>query len=101
MNASKARRQAVLPAPDLGRAFDVIFATVSLVLALPVMAIVALAILAAGGGPSLYPLSRTGLGGVALRTLKFRRTRLDELPQFLCVARQRTRMGNPPHQPSR
>jgi lipopolysaccharide/colanic/teichoic acid biosynthesis glycosyltransferase len=100
--------------PILKRALDVVAATAVLVLALPVCALAALAIVAESRGPVFYRARRVGLRGRPLHMLKFRkmdpdargpaltaardprftrigsvlaRTRLDELPQFWHVLR--------------
>lgn len=70
-------RQAKRGVPDPTRVFDVIFAAAMLVVALPVMAVVALAILAESGRPVLYRQTRTGLGGKPFQMLKFRSMRCD------------------------
>jgi lipopolysaccharide/colanic/teichoic acid biosynthesis glycosyltransferase len=96
------------------RALDLLVAGTVLLLALPLMAIVALAIMLESPGPVLYRAERVGRGGRPMRMLKFRKmrrnavgpkltacrdprltrvgmvlacTKLDELPQLLNVLR--------------
>jgi lipopolysaccharide/colanic/teichoic acid biosynthesis glycosyltransferase len=100
--------------PAVKRALDVAVAAAVLLLALPLMAIVALAIVLESRGPVFYRAERVGRGGRPLWMLKFRkmardaagvrlttrgdsrltrvgavlaRTKLDELPQFINVLR--------------
>ncbi len=97
------------------RVFDVIFSSIILVLAAPLMILIAAAIKLTSQGPVLFAQERVGLNGNAFRMLKFRtmrvahsdesetrwttpnderrtkigaflrRSNLDELPQFLNV----------------
>lgn len=97
------------------RLFDLVAASVLLILALPVMLITALLILLEDGAPVLYRQERVGLGGKTFKVVKFRsmgrdaekdgkprwattgdervtrigriirRTRVDELPQLVNV----------------
>lgn len=97
------------------RGFDLIAASILLILALPVMLLAALFILYEDGGPVLYRQERVGLGGRTFKVIKFRsmrcdaekdgkprwatsgddrvtrvgriirRTRIDELPQLVSV----------------
>ena len=99
------------------RVFDVLAASILLVLTLPVMAIAALAILLESGRPLIFRQDRVGLGGKEFTVFKFRsmrtdaerdgvprwattgdpritrvgrfirRTRIDELPQLFNVLR--------------
>lgn len=99
------------------RGFDIIFSAVVLLLASPLMALIALIIKATSPGPVMYVQERIGLDGVKFPLLKFRsmkadaeketgpkrstpdddrktwigkilrRTSLDELPQFWNVLR--------------
>jgi lipopolysaccharide/colanic/teichoic acid biosynthesis glycosyltransferase len=100
--------------PGLKRGLDVIVAGSVLVAALPLMAIIALAIVLDSPGPVFYRAERLGRGGRPLSMLKFRkmhrsargpglttgndrrltrigvvlaRTKLDELPQLVNVLR--------------
>jgi Undecaprenyl-phosphate glucose phosphotransferase len=61
----------------LKRAFDVALGTAALILALPVMALIAAAIALVSGRPVLYRQERMGLDGRPFRMLKFRTMRLD------------------------
>ncbi len=58
------------------RLFDIIASTLLLVLALPVMAVVALAIWIDDRGPVLYRQERVGQGGAGFLLLKFRSMRI-------------------------
>jgi lipopolysaccharide/colanic/teichoic acid biosynthesis glycosyltransferase len=96
------------------RAFDVVVAATVLVLTLPLMLLVALAVVLESPGPVFYRAERVGYRGRRLRMLKFRKmsndasgisltvhgdarltriggllvkTRIDELPQFWHVLR--------------
>jgi sugar transferase (PEP-CTERM system associated) len=59
------------------RAFDIGIAAAMFVLALPVMAIVALAVKATSSGPVLYRQQRVGEGGRVFEIYKFRSMRAD------------------------
>jgi sugar transferase (PEP-CTERM system associated) len=59
------------------RMFDLAAAAVLLVVALPVMAVTALAILLEGGGPVIFRQERVGRGGRTFTLLKFRSMRRD------------------------
>ncbi|HEX6736190.1 MAG TPA: TIGR03013 family XrtA/PEP-CTERM system glycosyltransferase [Azonexus sp.] len=59
------------------RAFDIICATILIVLALPVMAIAAIAIIIENGFPILYRQERVGLNGRLFNVIKFRSMRRD------------------------
>ncbi len=61
----------------LKRAMDLVVSGAMLVLLAPVMAAVALAILATDGGPALYSQERTGRGGRPYLVWKFRTMRRD------------------------
>jgi lipopolysaccharide/colanic/teichoic acid biosynthesis glycosyltransferase len=96
------------------RAFDVVVAAVVLVGTMPLMALIALAVVVESPGPIFYRAERVGFRGRRLRMLKFRKmppqakgigltlhgdarltrvgallakTRMDELPQFWHVLR--------------
>jgi sugar transferase (PEP-CTERM system associated) len=99
------------------RVLDLVFSTVGLTLALPVMAVTALAVRLESRGPALFRQERAGLNGKPFQLLKFRtmredaeadgvarwaeendprvtriggflrKYRFDELPQFLNVIR--------------
>lgn len=99
------------------RAFDIVFALILLVLALPLMLLSALAIVIESGFPIIYSQERVGLHGRLFKVIKFRsmrtdaekdgkaqwatkndsritrvgkilrKVRLDELPQLFCVLR--------------
>ena len=100
----------------LKRALDLIFGSLGLLLSLPLMLLVALAVKLDSRGPALYRQERVGLRGRPFRVIKFRsmrvdaekegakwaqkndprvtrlggflrKTRLDELPQFVNVIR--------------
>ncbi len=59
------------------RAFDIVAATVLLILALPVMLFAALAIFVESGLPIIYRQERVGRGGRTFMVLKFRSMRTD------------------------
>jgi sugar transferase (PEP-CTERM system associated) len=59
------------------RAFDIVVSLVLLVLALPVLAVTAAAILLESGTPVLYRQERVGRGGISFTLLKFRSMRID------------------------
>jgi Undecaprenyl-phosphate glucose phosphotransferase len=61
----------------LKRAFDVSVGTVALLLALPVMAVIAAAVRATSAGPIFYRQERMGLDGRRFQMLKFRTMRPD------------------------
>jgi exopolysaccharide biosynthesis polyprenyl glycosylphosphotransferase len=69
------------PLPGARRAFkralDVLIASVALVLASPVMLLVAIAIRLTSTGPSLFRQARIGMDGRRFRVLKFRTMRVD------------------------
>jgi exopolysaccharide biosynthesis polyprenyl glycosylphosphotransferase len=99
------------------RAFDVVMASILLVVAMPVMVVAAIAIFLESGRPIIFRQERVGLGGRSFRLLKFRsmqpdaekdgvprwasdsdpritavgqllrRARIDELPQLFNVLR--------------
>jgi sugar transferase (PEP-CTERM/EpsH1 system associated) len=109
----------------LGRGFDVILAAAGVLLTLPLWGFVAAGIKLAGGGPVLFRQYRVGKGGRPFALFKFRtmvpeaeadgrarfaenddprvtrfgkflrKTRLDELPQFLNVLRGDMRVIGP------
>jgi lipopolysaccharide/colanic/teichoic acid biosynthesis glycosyltransferase len=109
IRAERRRHAALRGGPLSKRLFDVGVALTALVLAAPLMALIALAIVVESPGPVFYRARRVGFRGRPLRMLKFRkmradargapitvrgdarltrvgavltRTRLDELPQF-------------------
>lgn len=59
------------------RALDVLCASVGLVLALPIMAVVTIAIRLTSNGPALYHQERVGLHGKVFTVHKFRSMRVD------------------------
>jgi exopolysaccharide biosynthesis polyprenyl glycosylphosphotransferase len=59
------------------RLSDVVFSLVGLLVALPLMALAALAIRVSSNGPVLYSQTRVGRNGVAFRIYKFRSMRVD------------------------
>ncbi len=59
------------------RAFDIVCASVLIVLALPVMLITGVLILLESGGPILYMQERVGLNGRLFHVVKFRSMRTD------------------------
>ena len=59
------------------RVLDVLCATVGLVLALPIMAIVAVAVRLTSNGPAMYHQARVGLNGKVFTVHKFRSMRVD------------------------
>ena len=72
-----ARPQAIAAARWIKRTWDAVGAAVLLVLAAPVMALVALAIKLEDGGPVLFRQTRVGLRGETFQCLKFRSMGLD------------------------
>lgn len=80
------------------RLFDMVFATLLLVLALPVMLVTTMAILLESGGPVLYFQERVGRNGRLFNVVKFRSMRTDAekdgKPQWALAADARvTRVG--------
>jgi sugar transferase (PEP-CTERM system associated) len=97
------------------RVFDLVFASLLLALSLPVLLLAALAVRLEDGGPVIYRQERVGLGGQTFTCIKLRsmgvdaekdgvarwasksdarvtrvgaflrKTRIDELPQLICV----------------
>ncbi|HLT31781.1 MAG TPA: undecaprenyl-phosphate glucose phosphotransferase [Myxococcaceae bacterium] len=63
--------------PILKRLFDVIFATVALLIAAPVMLVTALLVKLTSRGPIFYAQERMGMDGRTFRILKFRTMRVD------------------------
>ncbi|MBI2159821.1 MAG: undecaprenyl-phosphate glucose phosphotransferase [Candidatus Rokubacteria bacterium] len=61
----------------LKRAFDLLFGTLALAVAAPVMAAVAIALKLASPGPVLYRQERMGVDGRRFQMLKFRTMRVD------------------------
>jgi exopolysaccharide biosynthesis polyprenyl glycosylphosphotransferase len=59
------------------RLFDIIFASILIILASPVMLLAAIAILLESGGPILYLQERVGLNGRLFNVIKFRSMRTD------------------------
>jgi len=72
-----ARPQAIEAARWMKRTWDVIGSAFTLLLALPVMAVVALAIKLEDGGPVLFRQTRVGLKGEVFDCLKFRSMATD------------------------
>lgn len=109
------------------RAFDIVAAALALLFILPLLIVVAAAIVADSQGPIFFVQRRTGLGGKAIRVFKFRtmsvmedgatvtqaakgdqritrvgaflrRSSIDELPQLLNVLRgEMSLVGPRPH----
>ncbi|TJY72370.1 sugar transferase [Arthrobacter sp. CAU 1506] len=69
----------------LKRAFDVVAAGAGLMLALPLLLVVAAAVRLDSPGPVLFVQERIGLGGKAFRILKFRSMTVDAEQQLLKV----------------
>ncbi len=65
----------IAPFPKSKRIFDVLFSSLGLLLALPLIVLISLAILAEDGGPVLYVQERVGKGGRRFRLYKFRSMR--------------------------
>lgn len=61
----------------LKRGFDILFSLAALVVALPVMGVIALIIKATSRGPVFYIQERVGLDGVSFPLIKFRSMRID------------------------
>ena len=59
------------------RLFDIVCASILIILALPVMAVAAVAIIAENGFPILYRQERVGLNGRLFNVIKFRSMRRD------------------------
>jgi len=59
------------------RLFDIVFSTLLILLALPVMLVTGILILVEDGGPILYRQERVGLNGRLFNIVKFRSMRLD------------------------
>ncbi len=64
-----------MPGPMLKRTFDLVAASTGFVVLIPVMILVALAIVLESGWPVLYRAERTGLGGIPFKIIKFRSMR--------------------------
>jgi lipopolysaccharide/colanic/teichoic acid biosynthesis glycosyltransferase len=82
----------------MNRAFDAVAATVALLVAAPLMALIALAIRLHSRGPVLYRQRRVGLGGAEFDLLKFRTMRPGSDPVGIGTAVERddprvTRVG--------
>lgn len=80
------------------RIFDIVFATVLIVLASPIMMLTAFLIYWEGGGPVLYRQERVGLNGRLFNVVKFRSMRADAekdgLPRWAAAEDERvTRVG--------
>lgn len=71
------RPQAIAAARWIKRTFDIVGASVLLVLASPVLAMVALAIRLEDNGPVIFRQERVGLRGTTFKCLKFRSMCLD------------------------
>jgi lipopolysaccharide/colanic/teichoic acid biosynthesis glycosyltransferase len=97
--AHHAESSLVAMAPALDRvacrALDIVFALAVLVLASPVLALVALVIVMESPGPIFYRARRVGRDGRNLRMLKFRKMRRDACgpPLTTCQDRRLTRVG--------
>jgi lipopolysaccharide/colanic/teichoic acid biosynthesis glycosyltransferase len=83
----------------MSRGFDVLVAALGLVLAAPLMALIALAIRLDSRGPALYRQSRVGLHGAEFDLLKFRTMRPGSDPVGIGTAVERddprvTRVGS-------
>lgn len=61
----------------LKRGFDLAFSAVALLIALPFMAVIAIAIKLSSPGPVFYIQERVGLDGVSFPLIKFRSMRID------------------------
>lgn len=72
INFTAARRPSIDLSAHLLRGFDVVLALVALIFVLPLMALVAIAILACDGGPVLFFHRRIGRGGKSFYCWKFR-----------------------------
>lgn len=72
-----ARVRVLLDAPGTKRAFDALAAGVGLVVAAPVLAVVAAAVATESPGGVLFRQERVGLGGRPFRIHKFRTMRVD------------------------
>ncbi len=59
------------------RALDLVVGTIALIVAAPLMALIAVLVKAADGGPVLYRQERMGLDGRVFQMLKFRSMRVD------------------------
>jgi lipopolysaccharide/colanic/teichoic acid biosynthesis glycosyltransferase len=81
--------------PPVKRALDLVVAIAVLLMALPLMAILALAIVLESPGPVLYAAERVGRGGRPMRMLKFRKMRRDAVGLRLtaCGDPRLTRVG--------
>lgn len=88
-----ARPQAIAAARWIKRTFDVLGAAILLLLAAPVMALVALAIKAEDGGPVLFRQPRVGRKGVVFHCLKFRSMVLDAEARLAELAAQNEGSG--------
>ncbi len=61
----------------LKRMFDLLFSLIALIIALPVMAVIAIIIKVTSPGPVFYIQERVGLDGVSFPLIKFRSMRMD------------------------
>lgn len=59
------------------RAIDIVFGTLALLVALPLMLLIAVLVRTTSKGPALFRQARVGLGGRAFTVLKFRSMRSD------------------------
>ena len=59
------------------RAFDIVFATLLIILSAPIMLVTGILILLESGGPILYQQERVGLNGRLFSVIKFRSMRTD------------------------
>lgn len=87
------RPQAIAAARWIKRTFDVIGSTALLLLAAPVMALVALAIKLEDGGPIIFRQERVGLKGEAFKCLKFRSMCVDAEARLAALAAENQGAG--------
>ncbi len=75
------------------RIFDIVFASLLLIIAAPLLLLLALLVKLSSRGPTLFRQERVGLDGRAFQMLKFRTMRLDaekDGPQFAAASDART-----------
>lgn len=87
------RPQAVRASHWFKRLFDVIAATVFLILSLPVIAVLALSIKLEDGGPVLFRQTRIGLKGAQFECLKFRSMVMDAEARLAALADEARKAG--------